>query len=88
MKKKKKLIDFFTILKREKRFRFKETSIVGQESVGSEFERIAPVSRIRVHGPLHWNDHSAAWHIVTAYLHILDEQIFPSRKVETSSFPL
>lgn len=74
----------FTILKRKKRFRFKESSIVGQESVGSKFERVVPVSGIRVDGPLHGHDHGAARYIVTTYLHILDEQIihFYGRKLD------
>lgn len=75
-----------TALKGKKRFRFKETPILHQKSLGPIFKRIAPVNGIGMNGPLHRYNHGAPWHIIFAYPCILRRGIF-RRKTHINLFP-
>lgn len=61
-----------TRLKRQKGFRPGETSILRDKSLGIKAERLAPVRRIHMNGPLHRDNHRALWYVVAAYLGVLN----------------
>lgn len=73
-----------TRLKRQESLRLGEASIRGEKSLGHEAKRLAPVSRVRVNGPLQRDNHGALRHVVLAYPRILNAKDRVTRLLHTA----